>query len=88
AHEKGTPVMRALFYEFPDDARCWEAGEQYMFGPKYLCCLVMQPGVTRLRAYLPAGARWTALEGGSEFEGGQTVEVDCPLEFMPVFVRV
>ena len=87
AHHKGTPVMRALFYEFPEDPRCWETGEEYMFGDKYLCCPVMQPGVRTLKVYLPAETRWTALEGGGEFEGGQIVEVDCPLEYMPVFVR-
>lgn len=58
-----------------------------MFGDRYLCCPVMQPGATRLKVYLPAGAKWTALEGEGEFEGGQTVEVDCPIEYMPVFVR-
>jgi alpha-D-xyloside xylohydrolase len=87
AHEKGTPVMRPLFYEFPEDARCWEVGEQYMFGAKYLCCPVMRPGVTKLKVYLPSGVEWTALEGETKYEGGQTVEVDCPLASMPVFVR-
>ncbi|MGX9901175.1 hypothetical protein ACW0JT_17285 [Arthrobacter sp. SA17] len=24
AHERGTPVMRGLFLEFPDDPRTWE----------------------------------------------------------------
>ena len=24
AHEKGTPVIRPLFYDFPEDAMCWE----------------------------------------------------------------
>jgi alpha-D-xyloside xylohydrolase len=88
AHRKGTPVMRPLFYEFPEDERCWEMGEQYMFGDRYLCTPVMQPGVTKLGVYLPAGAKWKPLEGRGEFEGGQTVEVDCPLDYMPVFERV
>jgi alpha-D-xyloside xylohydrolase len=48
----------------------------------------MQPGVTKLGVYLPAGAKWKFLEGRGEFEGGQTVEVDCPLDYMPVFERV
>ncbi|KAK4139457.1 glycosyl hydrolases family 31-domain-containing protein [Dichotomopilus funicola] len=88
AHEKGTPLMRPLFYEFPEDLRSWETGEQFMYGAKYLCCPVMQPGVTKLKVYLPGGAGWKALEGADAFDGGQTVEVACPLEYMPVFVRV
>ncbi|KAK4128074.1 glycoside hydrolase family 31 protein [Parathielavia appendiculata] len=88
AHEKGTPVMRPLFYEFPEDAECWEAGEQYMFGHTYLCCPVLRPGVTKLKVYLPQGVKWRALEGGSEFDGGNFLEVNCPLDYMPVFERL
>ncbi|AEO58673.1 glycoside hydrolase family 31 protein [Thermothelomyces thermophilus ATCC 42464] len=91
AHEDGTPVMRPLFLEFPDDPRCWNTGEEYMFGDKYLVCPVMQPGVAKLAVYLPAGAKWSALEGGGggeEIEGGQVIEADCPIDYMPVFVRV
>ncbi len=36
-----------------------------MFGAKYLFCPVLQPGVRKLKVYLPAGAKWTALEGGA-----------------------
>jgi alpha-D-xyloside xylohydrolase len=39
-----------------------------------------------LVVYLPAGARWKVFEGKGEYEGGQAVEVDTPLESMPVFV--
>ncbi|KAL2018294.1 hypothetical protein VTK56DRAFT_998 [Thermocarpiscus australiensis] len=88
AHRKGTPVMRPLFYEFPEDAQCWAMGERYMFGAKYLCAPVMRSGVTKLSVYLPDGARWKPLEGGGEFVGGQRVEVDCPLDYMPVFNRI
>ncbi|KAH6640300.1 glycoside hydrolase family 31 protein [Chaetomium tenue] len=88
AHKKGTPVMRTLFYEFPEDPRCWETGQQYMFGPKFLCCPVMEPGVEKIKVYLPAGPKWTAVDGAETFDGGQTIEVNCPLEYMPVFARV
>ncbi|KAL2161857.1 hypothetical protein VTH06DRAFT_7641 [Thermothelomyces fergusii] len=90
AHEDGTPLMRPLFLEFPDDPRCWDTGEQYMFGDKYLVCPVLRPGLTRLSVYLPAGSKWVPLEGGDgrELDGGRVVEVDCPLDYMPVFVRV
>ena len=36
AHEYGRPVLRTLFYEFPQDAACWEVEDQYMFGDALL----------------------------------------------------
>ena len=36
AHEKGTPVMRPLFYDFPEDKESWNVETEYMFGPKVL----------------------------------------------------
>ncbi|KAL7780897.1 glycoside hydrolase family 31 protein [Trichoderma afarasin] len=87
AHEKGSPVMRTLFYEFPEDKRCWEVGKQYMFGDKYLCCPVLKPGVTEMEVYLPKGAKWKNADG-DVLPGGQTVQVKCPLDYMPVFERV
>ncbi|KAH6618254.1 glycoside hydrolase family 31 protein [Chaetomium sp. MPI-SDFR-AT-0129] len=85
AHEKGTPVMRPLFYEFPEDKRCWEIGEQYMFGAEYMVCPVLRPGVTKLTVYFPAGAEWAWND--ISYAGGTTAEVDAPLERMPVFSR-
>ncbi|OBT60526.1 hypothetical protein VE03_10029 [Pseudogymnoascus sp. 23342-1-I1] len=34
AHEKGTPVIRTCFYEFPEDPKCWEVDDQYMYGDR------------------------------------------------------
>lgn len=92
AHEKGSPVMRTLFYEFPEDEKCWEVHEEYMYGDKYLCCPVMRPGVRKMSVYLPAlgdGGRWASFDDEAKvFVGGQTIEVDCPLDSMPVFTRL
>lgn len=90
AHEKGTPLMRPLFYEFPGDKRCWEISEEYMYGDRYLCCPVLEPNKRRITVYLPPlpdAAQWTSLAEDAYFNSGQTVEVECPLDSMPVFVR-
>ena len=58
AHEKGTPVMRPLFYDFPVDKICWDVTDQYMFGPEVLVAPVLFAGVRSRKVYLPTGAKW------------------------------
>jgi alpha-D-xyloside xylohydrolase len=87
AHEKGTPVMRTLFYVFPEDKQCWEVEDQYMFGDKYLVCPVLFPGLRVRQVYLPKGAKWKVFNEDEEHEGGQFIEAECPLDKMPVFER-
>ena len=87
AHEKGTPAMRPLFYDFPSDALAWEQAEEYMFGPDLLIAPVMYPGMRRRTVYLPAGATWKNAETGASHSGGQAVDVETPLDNIPVFIR-
>lgn len=87
AHEKGTPVLRTMFYEFPADDTCWELTDQYFFGGDLLVAPVLEPKAVTRRVYLPQGARWTLLSDGTVYEGGQWVEVAAPLSFLPVFLR-
>ncbi len=87
AHEKGTPVMRTLFYEFPQDPACWEVSDQYLFGPDLLVAPVMDAGVTQRPVYLPRGAKWKNAWTGKKFNGGQTIPVDAPLDIIPLFLR-
>lgn len=87
AHEKGTPIMRTLFYEFPEDCHCWEVEDEYMFGRNYLIAPILEAGAESRRIYLPAGYDWTDMETGEGYRGGDTYEVNVTLETMPVFVR-
>lgn len=89
AHEKGTPVMRPMFYDFPEDSMCWEKDTQYqyMFGPDILVAPVMEEGMTERSVYLPKGLSWTESKTGKCYEGGKTVTVHTPLDVIPVFVR-
>ncbi len=85
AHEKGTPVMRPLFYDFPQDETAWEIEDQYMFGPQKLVAPVLEAGQREREVYLPRGARWQYCETGEIFEGGQKITVPAPLDVIPVF---
>ena len=87
AHEKGTPVMRACFYEFPKDPVCWELTDEYMFGPDVLVAPVCHAGAVSRSVYLPEGASWTDARSGAVYDGGQYIQVSAPLEAIPLFLR-
>jgi len=87
AHLSGTPVVRGLFYEFPDDPRAWDRADEYLFGPDLLVAPVLDPGATRRTVYLPDGATWIEVPTGQRLAGGQSVTVDGPLDAIPLFTR-
>ena len=86
AHERGDPLMRPMFYDHPDDPRCWAVDDQYMFGPDLLVAPVTAAGETMRCVYLPAGV-WRDAWNGDLIEGGGDLSVAAPLDHIPVFVR-
>ena len=84
AHKNGSPLLRTMFYEFPADAACWEAEDQYMFGSRFLVAPILHLNEWRRDVYLPAG-KWKLTSTGEIFDGGRTVSVDAPIDYMPVF---
>ena len=87
-HETGAPVMRTLFYEFPEDKTCWEVEDEYMYGGRYLVAPVLEAGVKSRRVYLPAGCSWQLQETGEVYSGGIWADIPVTLETMPVFIRI
>lgn len=87
AHEKGTPVIRTLFYMYPEDKRCWEIEDEYFYGPDLLVAPILQAGQRARSVYLPAGTGWIEEATGQCYEGGQSIEAQAPLEVIPVFRR-
>ena len=87
AHEKGTPLLRGMFYAFPDDEKCAVMQDQYMFGSRYLVAPVMEAGVRERTLYLPEGT-WKDVETGKTYEGRQTITVPAPLDVIPVLEKV
>jgi len=87
AHEKGTPVIRPMFYDFPQEPRCWEVQDQFLLGPDLLVAPVLHPGQRSRMVHLPAGTRWKDAWSGQLHAGGGAVPCDAPLERIPLFVR-
>lgn len=83
----GDPVMRPLFYDFPEDPGAWEVGDQYMFTADILVAPVLAPGQRERELYLPAGAAWECQATGEVIEGGRRVTVPAPLDYCPAFRR-
>lgn len=83
----GAPLIRTMFFEFPDDEKCWELPEQYMFGSDYLVAPVLELGARERSVYLPKD-KWESISDNKIYDGGQTVTVPAPLDVMPVFKRL
>lgn len=85
--QTGAPFMRPLVLDFPSDPAARDVGDQYMFGPAFLVAPVAAKGSTRRKVYLPAGADWYDYWTEKRFKGGQEVDVEAPLDTLPLFVR-
>ena len=86
ASEDGTPIMRPLFYDYPDEAN-YEIFDQYMFGPDLMVCPVYELNRRERKVYLPKGTEWIDSQNGQIYEGGQWIQVLAPLESIPIFIR-
>ena len=86
-YESGAPYMRALFMDFPDDPKVADMGDEYMFGPAFLVAPVTEQGATSRSVYLPAGTDWYNYWTNQRLRGGQTIQVDAPIDTLPLFVR-
>ena len=86
-HEKGTPVMRTLFYECPEDSRCWDIEDEYFYGKDILVAPVLEAGVVSRKVYLPGNRVWVEMETQKKYKGGQWIEAEASLDKIPIFIR-
>jgi alpha-D-xyloside xylohydrolase len=69
ASERGHPMLRTLFFEFPDDPTSWLIEDEYLFGEDLLVAPLFESGRRRL-VYLPPGA-WIDYQSGASYDGGR-----------------
>jgi alpha-D-xyloside xylohydrolase len=64
---EGYPMLRTLFFEYPDDPTAWLIEDQYLFGRDILVAPLME-NVQSRDVYLPSGL-WTDYQSGKTYEG-------------------
>lgn len=66
--ERGLPMLRALFIEYPDDPGSWLVDNEYLFGSDLLVAPLFE-NVTSRDVYLPPG-EWIDYQSGQVYTGG------------------
>ncbi len=66
--ERGLPMLRALFIEYPDDPGSWLVDNEYLFGSDLLVAPLLENETGR-NVYLPPG-KWIDYQAGKVYGGG------------------
>jgi alpha-D-xyloside xylohydrolase len=69
ASREGHPMVRALFFEYPEDPTSWLIEDQYLFGTDLLVAPLMEETPSR-NVYLPPGS-WIDYQVGKTYEGAR-----------------
>lgn len=85
--EEGEPVLRPIFYGFPDEPQSWAEQDAHMVGTDILFAPPFDPGMESVTLRLPAGADWEDYWTGEALAGGRVVERPCPWSKPPILVR-
>jgi len=87
ASKTGLPPMRPLLLQFPEDPAAWEIDDQFMLGSDLLVAPVLAAAARSRSVYLPAGHSWKDAWSGETQAGGQSVDIETPIDRIPVFLR-
>ncbi|MHA1631129.1 MAG: TIM-barrel domain-containing protein [Candidatus Heimdallarchaeota archaeon] len=95
ASTTGLPMIRPLFMEFPKDKETLNAkwhNSQFFVGSNLLIAPILTASgnngkLATREIYLPKGTQWIDFWSAEEFQGGQILVREVPLETVPLFVR-
>jgi alpha-glucosidase (family GH31 glycosyl hydrolase) len=87
AHAAGTPLVRPLLFEYPQDSQSWGIEDEYLVGTDLLVAPVMNKDTVARPVYLAAGTEWVDFWSDRVYAGGQTINYEAPLDVLPLLVR-
>jgi len=87
-HEKGTPMMRPVFLEYPDDRNAYYLDTEYLLGSQLLVAPIFN-AQGNVKYYLPAG-KWTNILTGQYYDvssNGQWLAENYDYLNLPLLAR-
>ena len=82
----GEPIMRPMFFDFPDDDICYSLKDQYMFGRDILFAPILVQNSTERQVYLPEG-EWIRTTDGQLYSGDRWLTCHAEIDEFIAFVR-
>ena len=86
ASEKGYPVMRPMFFDYPNDEVCYTTGTQYMFGDDIIFAPITEQRGTEKNVYLPEG-EWVLTKDKKKYSGNAWYDITAEINEFIAFVR-
>lgn len=85
SHEHGTPMLRPMFVEFPEDRSCETLDRQYMLGDSLLAAPIFKSS-GEVEYYVPEG-RWYNILTEEEVAGGKWHKESYDYFHMPLLLK-
>ena len=86
--QNGTPPMRPLWYEFPEDKASFKVDNQHMVGGSLLVRTISEQGVTGANVFFPGTNQiWYDIFTAQQITASGTVNVPISEERIPVYQR-
>jgi len=86
-NQKGTPLMRPLFFEEPENQKLLTVCETYLWGNDFLVTPITKAGITSTSVYFPKNNNWFDFYTDEEQLAGTTSNIAVVEDHIPVFVR-
>ncbi|KAI7861897.1 glycosyl hydrolases family 31-domain-containing protein [Spinellus fusiger] len=87
AHTSGTPMMRPMFMEFPEDEALFTTQDQFMVGSSILVKPVTTEGAVTTDIYFAGDQPWYDITSYEKIQHHGTLVVDAPLHKIPAYYR-
>jgi alpha-glucosidase len=82
----GSPITRPLVYAWPEDTTLAEIEDEFLLGEALLIAPVLGEDQFRRPVSFPKGT-WIDWYTGERFTGAARVDVDAPLDTLPIYAR-
>lgn len=86
-NQKGTPLMRPLFFEEPNNPALTNVAGTYFWGNDFLVSPITKSGVTSTEIYFPKSNNWFDFYTYEKHLAGTTETLKVNEDYIPTFVR-
>ena len=86
-NQKGTPLMRPLFFEEPNNPALRTVAGTYFWGNDFLVTPITKSGVSTTEIYFPKSSNWYDFYTNEKHIAGTTENIKVNEDYIPTFVR-